>query len=421
MLAGKVEKEMEKSSKDATAPSEGSREGSVEFDNYIINEKIDKYSTFDDIGLKDNILRGIYGYGFERPSPIQKLAIKPMIEGRDMITQSHSGTGKTGTFMIGVLSNIDESYKGTQAIVIAPTRELANQIFNVYKNLSRYTKVTGNLCIGGTLQNRYNYNKSNDEHVIIGTPGRISDLLGRGVIKNEGIKMIVIDEADDVLSSSFKRQNEKIFDCVSKTAQICLFSATIPDEMFGLTEKILNKPLKILVKEEELTLDGIKQYYVYIGNNDRYKFETLCDLYNRISVGQTMIYCNKRYVVEELSDKFRSLNFSVSQSHGEMRQKERQNVMKDFRSGKSRILISTDVLSRGIDVQQVSLVINYDVPRDTDTYLHRIGRSGRYGRKGVAINLITDRDTIKIRNIESVYKIKIEELPGNIEDIIKFI
>ena len=394
---------------------------SVEFDNYIINEEINKYSTFDDIGLKDSILRGIYGYGFENPSPIQKLAIKPMIEGRDMITQSHSGTGKTGTFIIGILSNVDEKIDETQAIVVAPTRELANQIYEVYQNLSRYTKITGCLCIGGTLQNRYNYNKKNTEHIIIGTPGRVSDLINRGIIRSECIKMVVIDEADDVLSSSFKKQNEKIFTSVPKTAQICLFSATIPDEMFGLTEKLLNKPLKILVKEEELTLEGIKQYYVYIGSNDRFKFDTMCDLYNRISVGQTMIYCNKRYVVEELSDKFKSLNFSVSQIHGEMRQKERQSVMKDFRSGNSRILISTDVLSRGIDVQQVSLVINYDVPRDTDTYLHRIGRSGRYGRKGVAINLITDRDTTKIRNIESVYKIKVEELPSNVEDIIKFI
>lgn len=394
---------------------------SVEFDNYIISEKIVKYTNFDDIGLNDKILRGIYGNGFEKPSPIQKLAIKPMVDGRDMITQSHSGTGKTGTFMIGILSNIDESLKSTQAVVVAPTRELAGQIFDVFTDLSRFTKITGCLCIGGTLQNRYNYNKSNSENIIIGTPGRISDLMNRNVIKNENIKILVIDEADDVLSSSFKKQNDKIFSSIPKTAQICLFSATIPDEMFGLTEKLLNNPLKILVKEEELTLEGIQQYYVYVGNNDKYKFETICDLYDRISIGQAIFYCNKRYVVEELSERFKELNFSVSQIHGEMRQKERQSVMKDFRVGNTRVLITTDVLSRGIDVQQVSLVINYDVPRDTDTYLHRIGRSGRYGRKGVAINLITDRDTTKIRNIESVYKIKIKELPSNIGDIIKFI
>ena len=413
-----------KTIKTTEATAEATVEGdvsSVEFNNYIISEKINKYSTFEDIGLNDKILRGIYGNGFETPSPIQKLAIKPMLEGRDMITQSHSGTGKTGTFIIGILSNIDETLQETQAIVVAPTRELANQIYDVYENLSRYTKITGCLCIGGTLQNRYNYNKSNTENIIIGTPGRISDLINRKVIRSENIKMLVIDEADDVLSSSFKKQNEKIFFSIPKTAQICLFSATIPDEMFGLTEKLLNNPLKILVKEEELTLDGIKQYYVYIGTNDKYKFDTICDLYDRICIGQAMIYCNKRYIVEELSEKFKALNFSVSQIHGEMRQKERQSVMKDFRVGNSRVLITTDVLSRGIDVQQVSLVINYDVPRDTDTYLHRIGRSGRFGRKGVAINLVTDRDTTKIRNIESVYKIKISELPGNIEDIIKFI
>jgi len=215
---------------------------SVEFDNYIINDEITKYNSFDEIGLKDNILRGIYGYGFEHPSPIQKLAIKPMIEGRDMITQSHSGTGKTGTFVIGILSNIDESINGTQAIVIAPTRELANQIYSVYQNLSKYTKITGCLCIGGTLQNRYNYNKLNTEHIIVGTPGRVSDLINRGVIKSDNIKMVVIDEADDVLSSSFRKQVQKIFDAAPKTAQMCLFSATIPDEIFELTEELLNKP-----------------------------------------------------------------------------------------------------------------------------------------------------------------------------------
>lgn len=394
---------------------------SVEFDNYIINDKIEKIKSFEKMGLNDKILRGIFGNGFEEPSPIQKLAIKPMISGRDMITQSHSGTGKTGTFMIGLLNRIDEKVKETQSLVIAPTRELADQIYSVFKDLSKYTKITGCLCIGGTLQNRYNYNKTNNENIIIGTPGRISDLINRKVINCEYLKVLVIDEADDVLSSSFKKQNEKIFSSLPKESQICLFSATIPDEMFGLTEKLLNNPLKILVKEEELTLEGIKQYYVYVGNNDRYKFDTVCDLYDRICIGQAMFYCNKRYVVEELTGRFKELNFSVSQIHGEMRQKERQSVMKDFRVGNSRVLISTDVLSRGIDVQQVSLVINYDVPRDTDTYLHRIGRSGRYGRKGVAINLVTDRDTTKLRNIESVYKIKIEELPSNIEDIIKFI
>ena len=389
--------------------------------NYLVSEKIDCYDSFDNIGINEDILRGIYSYGFTQPSPIQKLAIKPFIDERDLIIQSHSGTGKTATFMISILNRINPELKKTQAVVVAPTRELAKQIYSVYQSLSNYTDITGYFCIGGSLRNKYNYNEDINQHIIIGTPGRVSDLIGKNIIKTNNVKMLVIDEADDVLSISFQKQLVKIFDSLSDATQLCLFSATIPSELFILTDKMLKNPLKILVKDDELSLKGIQQYKVYLGNTDEYKYATLCDLYNRISIGQAMIYCNKRYIVDELTNKLREDNFSVSQIHGEMQQKEREQVMQQFRDGITRILISTDVLARGIDVQQVSLVINYDIPKDPDTYIHRIGRSGRYGRKGIAINFETNRDRNSLKSIEMAYNIKVETLPNDIEKLVKHI
>lgn len=389
--------------------------------NYLVSEKIDCYNSFDNIGIHEDILRGIYSYGFTEPSPIQKLAIKPFIDERDLIIQSHSGTGKTATFMISILNRINPELKNTQAVVVAPTRELAKQIYSVYQSLSNYTDITGYFCIGGSLRNKYNYNEDINQHIIIGTPGRVSDLIGKNIIKTDNVKMLVIDEADDVLSISFQKQLVKIFDSLSESTQLCLFSATIPSELFILTDKMLKNPLKILVKDGELSLKGIQQYKVYLGNTDEYKYATLCDLYNRISIGQAMIYCNKRYIVDELTNKLREDNFSVSQIHGEMQQKEREQVMQQFRDGITRILISTDVLARGIDVQQVSLVINYDIPKDPDTYIHRIGRSGRYGRKGIAINFETNRDRNSLKSIEMAYNIKVETLPNDIEKLVKHI
>jgi superfamily II DNA/RNA helicase len=391
------------------------------YKDYDISEKIKLYNNLDSMGLDENVLRGIYSYGYEEPSDIQKLAIMPVIQGRDIIAQSQSGTGKTATFMISILNKIDPKKKCTQAIVIAPTRELADQIFKVFKYLSEYTEIRGDLCIGGAIKNKYSYYEVIDHHVIIGTPGRLSDLISKDIIKTNNLKMAVIDEADEVLSTSFQKQIVKIFYKFKPELeiQVCLFSATIPDEMFILTDKILNNPIKILVKDEELSLDGIKQYYVFLGDDDNLKFDTLCDLYQRISIGQAMVYCNKRYKVEELTNYLKKENYSVSMIHGEMQQKERQNVMKQFREGEFRILISTDITARGIDVQQVSLVINYDVPKDPNTYIHRIGRSGRYGRKGVAINFALNSDQGKIKGIENAYSIKIEPLPKDVENVIE--
>lgn len=388
------------------------------FDNYALSQNLEYFDSFEqtELGLNDDILRGVYSYGYEKPSPIQRVAIKPIIDGHDIVVQSHSGTGKTATFIIGLLHRVNPELKETQCIVIANTRELADQISKVFKNLAKYTEITCNLCIGGDMQ--YKYSSDNiKEQVIIGTPGRVSDLVNKGIIKSENIKMIIIDEADDVLSVSFRKQVKRIFQNIPKETQVVLISATIPPEMSELFDDLL-KPeyLSILVKDDELTLDGIKQYYIHI--DEQYKLDALIDLYKYISIGQAIVYCNKKYKADELKYALLEKSFAVSVLHGDMLQKEREEIMKEFRIGQTRILITTDILARGIDIQQVSLVINYDMPKYPQTYIHRIGRSGRFGRKGTAINFVAKRERNILSFIEKIYNTQIIPLPMNVAELL---
>ena len=333
------------------------------FENYALSKNLDFYDKFEDpeLGLKDEILKGIYSYGYEKPSQIQRVGIKPIIDKRDIVIQSHSGTGKTATFIIGLLQNIDPLLLQTQCIVISNTRELADQTYKVFLQLSKYTNIKGNLCIGGDMQ--YKYNTENiKSHVIIGTPGRICDLINKDIIGCNEVKTIVIDEADDVLSTSFRKQIKRVFQKIPQNSQVVLVSATIPPEMSELFDTILKPDYSsILVKDDELTLDGIIQYYVNI--DEQYKLDALIDLYKYVSIGQAIVYCNKKQKADELKYLLTDKSFSVSVLHGDMMQKEREEIMVEFRTGKTRILITTDILSRGIDIQQVSLVINFDMPK----------------------------------------------------------
>ena len=382
-------------------------------DNIIEGEdNIKIYENFEDIGLKDNLLRGIYAMGYEKPSSIQQKAIKPFLEGGDLIAQAQSGTGKTATFTISILNSIVEE-KGTQAIIIAHTRELALQIYTVTESLNQYLKYKVLLLTGGTSVNQNIEDLKNNPHILIGTPGRILDMLNKRKINTRNMKYVAVDEADELLSSGFINQIYDIFRCLRDTdLQVALYSATMPREFFDISKKIMRDPKKILVKTEQLTLEGIKQFYVNVERNE-FKFDTLGDLYDLISVAQSIIYCNSKKMVNELAYNLTSKNYTVASIHSDMTQEERSRIVKEFRSGESRILISTDLLSRGIDVQQVSVVINYDVPISIDNYIHRIGRSGRFGRKGVAINLITFTDISKLHDIEKYYSTVIEELPEN--------
>ncbi|XP_039602208.1 eukaryotic initiation factor 4A-II-like [Polypterus senegalus] len=379
------------------------------------NEVVD---SFDEMILQESLLRGIYAYGFERPSAIQQRAIIPCIKGYDVIAQAQSGTGKTATFAIAVLQNLETDMKETQALVLAPTRELAQQIQKVVLALGDYMGASCHACIGGTnVRTEMQKLQAEAPHVVVGTPGRVFDMLNRRYISPKFIKIFVLDEADEMLSRGFKDQIYEIFQKLNSNIQVVLLSATMPAEVLDVTKKFMREPIRILVKKEELSLEGIKQFYISV-EREEWKLDTLCDLYETLTITQAVIFVNTRRKVDWLTEKMHARDFTVSALHGDMDQKERDLIMREFRSGSSRVLITTDLLARGIDVQQVSLVINYDLPTNRETYIHRIGRGGRFGRKGVAINFVTEEDKRFLHDIEMFYNTAVEEMPMNVADLI---
>jgi len=325
--------------------------------------------------------------------------------------------GKTATFVIGALQRIDYSNHMCQALILAPTRELAQQIQKVVLALGDYLKIRCHACIGGTSV-RDDIDRLRDgQQCVVGTPGRVLDMIGKRHFNVQNLVTFVLDEADEMLSRGFKDQIYDIFKTLPPNVQVCLFSATMAPEILDLTTKFMRDAVRILVKKDELTLEGIRQFYVAI-EKEEWKLDTLCDLYETLTITQAIIYCNTRRKVDFLADQMTKRDFTVSTMHAELDQKERDLIMREFRSGSSRVLISTDLLARGIDVQQVSLVINYDLPQNMENYLHRIGRSGRFGRKGVAINFVTNNDVRSMKEIERYYHTQIEEMPMDIADMI---
>jgi len=373
--------------------------------------------NFDNMNLKEDLLRGIYSYGFEKPSAIQQRAILPLTKGHDIIAQAQSGTGKTATFTIGILQQLDLELLDCQALILAPTRELAQQIQKVVAALGEYLRVKCHSCIGGTRVRDDINELQKGVHIVVGTPGRVYDMICRKVLRAEHIKIFILDEADEMLSRGFKDQIYDIFTALPPNAQVGLFSATMPPDALEITQKFMNHPVRILVKRDELTLEGIKQFYILV-EREEWKLDTLCDLYDTLNITQAVIFCNTRRKVDDLTDKMRARDFTVSSTHGDVGQKERDVILTEFRTGSSRVLITTDLLARGIDVQQVSLVINYDLPRNLENYIHRIGRSGRFGRKGVAINFVTTEDVRTLRELEQFYNTQIEEMPASVADLI---
>jgi len=372
--------------------------------------------SFDQLDLKPDLLRGIYGYGFVKPSVIQAKGVLPILKGKDTIAQAQSGTGKTGTFAISILQVVDADSSRCQALVLAPTRELAQQIQRVIMCLGEYLKVNVHICTGGTNVMEERKKLQEGVQIVVGTPGRVHDMLKKGYLKAEHLKLFVLDEADEMLGRGFQEQIKEIFKLIPGDVQIALFSATMPPEILGLTKDFMRDPATILVKNEELTLDGIKQFYIAI-DKEEWKFDTLVELYNNIDIQQCIMYCNKKQKVDELTEKLKEKNFTVSSMHGEMEQNQRDLIMREFRTGTSRVLITTDLLARGIDIQQVSLVINYDLPLSKEKYIHRIGRSGRFGRKGVAINFVTPTDYKFLQEVEKYYNTEVVEMPLDVSNI----
>jgi translation initiation factor 4A len=384
-----------------------------EIENNFFHQKIGEFS---DMGLKKEILQGIYKYGFEKPSPIQQKGILPIIHKKDLIAQAQSGTGKTATFVIGTLQNIQKDIFYVQCIVIVPSRELANQIKIVYQNIGKFTRIRIQECIGGTrIKDDQQLYYTIKPQIIIGTPGRLFDIFSLEKFFTKNLNYIIIDEADEMFSRGFKVQVYRILKYLPKNCKIALFSATLPKDILTVIELFISNPVRILIKKEELTLEGIKQFYVPV-EREEWKLEALFDIYRSIKAEQSIIYVNARKKVEWLAQKMKINDFSVTYIHGEMEQSERSETMKNFRFGKSRVLITTDLLSRGIDIEKVNFVINYDLPQKKENYIHRIGRSGRFGKKGLAINFLSRLDVLALREIEAYYNTDIGLIPENLTD-----
>lgn len=386
----------------------------VEFET---SEDVEVINTFDQMRMREDLVRGIYAYGFEKPTAIQQRAIKPITKGRDVIAQAQSGTGKTGTFAIASLQLVDTTIRECQALILGPTRELVQQMQKVILALGDYMNIQCHCCIGGTNIGDDIRKLDHGQHIVCGTPGRVYDMIRRRNLRTRSIKVLILDEADEMLNKGFHEQIYDVYRYLPPSTQVVLVSATLPHDILEMTHKFMTDPVRILVKRDELTLEGIKQFFVAV-EREEWKFDTLCDLYDTLTITQAVIFCNTKRKVDWLAEKMRDSNFTVSSMHGDLPQRERSQIMSEFRAGESRVLISTDVWARGLDVPQVSLIINYDLPNNRELYIHRIGRSGRYGRKGVAINFVKNDDIRILRDIEQYYSTQIDEMPMNVADLI---
>jgi translation initiation factor 4A len=378
-------------------------------------------ASFDDMGLSDQLLRGVYAYGFEKPSAIQSVAITPIVKGRDILGQAQSGTGKTGTFGIGILSRVDPELKQTQALILAPTHELAEQIATVIRSIGAHMKIQVVLAVGGAPRHLNVREIRAGAHVVVGTPGRVFDLAQSHDLRLNSLRVFVLDEADEMLRDRFADQvNEIVNIGLPKDCRVAFFSATMPPEVKDLAERILSNPVRVTLKTADVKLDGIKQYYVQL-DDESWKLDCFCDIFESLTIQSSIIFCNTKERADRLYNTLTDRGFPVSVIYGEpMTQAIRQQRMRDFRLGTTRVLIATNLLARGIDVQQVSVVFNFDMPpfEDKENYIHRIGRCGRFGRKGTAISLLTPAEKDVMDQIASHYSFQPATLPQDLKGVV---
>lgn len=358
------------------------------------NSPLYSIKKFEDLGLDENLLKGIYSMKFQRPSKIQERALPLLLQNppRNMIGQSQSGTGKTAAFVLTMLSRVDMDSPTTQAICLAPSRELARQIMSVVTEMGKFTPVTTGYAIKDSPRDA-----QTQAQIIVGTPGTMADMIRRKIINTSGVKVFVLDEADNMLDQQgLGEQTLRVKNSMPKTCQVVLFSATFPGPVRTFAGKFAPGANEIKLKQEELSVEGIKQFYMDC-KNEEHKYEVLVELYSLLTIGQSMIFCKRREVADQIARRMTAEGHQVSSLHGAKDATERDAIIDDFRDGKSKVLITTNVVSRGIDILQVNMVVNYDMPLtvdgkpDAETYLHRIGRTGRFGRKGIAINFVHDR------------------------------
>ncbi|CAL5221549.1 g3762 [Coccomyxa viridis] len=371
-----------------------------------------KGNDFEDYLLKRELLMGIYEKGFEKPSPIQEESIPIALTGRDILARAKNGTGKTAAFTIPLLERIDTSKNEIQGMILVPTRELALQTSQVCKELGKHLGVEVMVTTGGTSLRDDIMRLHAVVHVMVATPGRILDLAMKDLAKLKNCTMLVMDEADKLLSPEFQPIIEQLINFCNPQRQICLYSATFPVTVKQFKEKFLKKPY-IINLMEELTLKGVTQYYAFV--EEKQKVHCLNTLFSKLQINQSIIFCNSVNRVELLAKKITELGYSCFYIHAKMMQSHRNRVFHDFRNGNCRNLVSSDLFTRGIDIQAVNVVINFDFPKNSETYLHRVGRSGRFGHLGLAVNLITYDDRFNLFRIEQELGTEIKPIPPTIE------
>lgn len=383
-------------------------------DDRILTEDVTntKGNDFEDYFLKRELLMGIFEKGFERPSPIQEEAIPIILAGRNVLARAKNGTGKTAAFIIPCLEKTDVNQNHIQILILVPTRELALQTSAIVKEMGKHMKVECMVSTGGTSLKDDIMRLYNVVHILVGTPGRVLDLANKGVADLSRVGTVVLDEADKLLSPEFQPLLEQLVSLCASPRQILLFSATFPITVKSFKDKHIPNPYEINLMDE-LTLKGLTQYYAFV--EERQKVHCLNTLFSKLEINQSIIFCNSVNRVELLAKKITELGYSCFYIHAKMLQSHRNRVFHEFRNGATRHLVSSDLFTRGIDIQSVNVVINFDFPKNSETYLHRIGRSGRYGHLGLAINLITYDDRYNLYRIEQELGTEIRPIPPVID------
>jgi ATP-dependent RNA helicase DDX6/DHH1 len=383
-------------------------------DNRVQTEDVTltKGHEFEDYYLKRELLMGIFEKGFEKPSPIQEEAIPIILAGKDVLARAKNGTGKTAAFIIPCVEKTDPTQNNIQILILVPTRELALQTSAIVKEISKHLEIEVMVTTGGTNLRDDIMRLYSPVHIVVGTPGRIHDLADKDIADLSHVKTIVMDEADKLLSPEFNDVLEALIKKCKPDRQICLFSATFPVAVKGFKQKHLPNAY-IINLMDELTLRGISQFYAFV--EEKQKVHCLNTLFAKLEINQSIIFCNSVNRVELLAKKITELGYSCFYIHAKMKQPDRNRVFHEFRNGATRHLVCSDLFTRGIDIQSVNVVVNFDFPKTAETYLHRIGRSGRFGHLGLAINLITYEDRFSLYKIEQELNTEIKPIPPQID------